>query len=372
MTAIEQLNVGVAGAGGRGGGVASSLAYLDTARVHAVCDVNVEKLPEAQEKLCAAEAYTDYEEMLDKSELDAVIVGTPMPLHIPQSILALDRGIHVLSEVPAGISIEQCRELVEACKRSQATYMMAENACYLKHIAMVTGMVRQGLFGELYYAEGEYLHELKGLNEVTRWRRKWQNGIDGITYGTHALGPILQWLAGDRIVRVCCEGSGHHIVDPRGEPYCQDTSVMLCKTARGALIKVRDDMVSDRPGCCNNYVLQGTQGTFDSDRYGDYGLEAMRIWLSAECQEHKWTTLADLTDKYLPDHWRQVPEAAQKAGHGGSDYFVLKDFIDAIAANLPNPIDVHAAMDMTLPCLVSQQSIQEGGKWMDVPDSRKW
>jgi len=40
--------------------------------------------------------------MLGQSDLDAVIVSTPMPLHVPHTIMALDRGIHVLSEVPAG------------------------------------------------------------------------------------------------------------------------------------------------------------------------------------------------------------------------------------------------------------------------------
>jgi predicted dehydrogenase len=372
MSALERLNVGVVGACGRGGSLAASIEHLDGAAVHAVCDINADDLPAAQERLGAAEGWTDYEEMLERSDLDAVIVGTPMPLHVPQAIMALEGDIHVLSEVPAAVTVEQCRDLVAACVRSRAHYMMAENACYLKHVAIVTEIVRRGLFGELYYGEGEYLHDLKAQNEVTRWRRKWQNGIDGITYGTHALGPLLQWIDWDRVVRVCCEGSGHHHLDPRGEPYCQDTSVMLCATAGGALLKIRQDMVSNRPGCSNNWVLQGTSGTFDSDRCGLYELDVMRVWAEDLCEEHKWMTLADIADQYLPEAWRRVADADQKSGHGGSDYFVVSDFVAAVSGDRPNPIDVHRAMDMTLPGLVSQQSILEDGRWMDVPDSRDW
>jgi predicted dehydrogenase len=204
MPVIEELAIAVVGACGRGGGLAANLKHIEGARVCAVCDVNAAKLPAARDRLGASAAYTDFEEMLERSRLDAVIIGTPMPLHVAQSIQALDRNIHVLSEVPAGVSLDECRRLVASCKRSCATYMMAENACYLKHIAMVTALVRRGLFGELYYAEGEYLHELKALNEATPWRRQWQTGVDGVTYGSHALGPILQWLHGDRVVRVCC------------------------------------------------------------------------------------------------------------------------------------------------------------------------
>jgi len=46
--------------------------------------------------------------------------------------------------------------------------------------------------------------------------------------------------------------------------------------------------------------------------------------------------------------------------------------VDAITGRSPCPIGIHEAMDMTLPGLVSQQSIQEGGRWMAVPDSRTW
>ena len=53
-----------------------------------------------------------------------------------------------------------------------------------KPCALVKSLSERGLFGDVYYAEGEYLHELKGLNEITKWRRTWQTGIDGVTYGT--------------------------------------------------------------------------------------------------------------------------------------------------------------------------------------------
>ena len=80
--------------------------------------------------------------------------------------------------------------------------MMAENYTYIRSNVLVRELVRRGLFGTTYYAEGEYLHELKGLNEVTRWRRTWQTGVAGVTYGSHSLGPILQWMPGDRVVSV--------------------------------------------------------------------------------------------------------------------------------------------------------------------------
>lgn len=197
------------------------------------------ELPAAKERLGATETWTDYAEMLEKSDLDAVILGTPMHLHVPQALAALEKGKHVLSEVPAGVSLAECRELVAVCARSRGVYMMAENYNYARHCVMVRETVRRGEFGTPYYAEGEYLHELKALNEITRWRRKWQTGINGITYGTHSLGPILQWMPGDRVFSVACAGSGHHWRDPRGAEYeNEDTCVMLCRMRSGGLVKI--------------------------------------------------------------------------------------------------------------------------------------
>ena len=61
-----------------------------------------------------------------------------------------------------------------------------------------------------------------------------------------------------------------------------------------------------------------------------------------------------------------------KAGHGGGDYFEILDFVNSVTGAKPCPIGIHEAMDMTLPGLMSQESIINDGAWMEVPDSRDW
>lgn len=365
------IKLGIVGACGRGSSFKAVLDALPVFHVRAVCDTNAEGLSAAAARLGAEQQYTDYEEMLDKAGIDAVLIGTPMPLHVPQSIAALRHDIHVLCEVPAGVNIEECRELVRATTQSKAQYMMAENYIYSRPNILVRELVRQGLFGTPYYAEGEYIHELKELNEITKWRRKWQTGINGNTYPTHSLGPILQWMPGDRVTSVACVGSGHHYKDPRGDFYeNEETTITLCKMQSGGLAKLRLDMLSDRPHAMTNYQLQGTDGAYESARA--HG-EKDRIWLRALGHDRNaWTDLATLEADYLPADYRQKLEDARRAGHGGGDYFELVDFADALLGNRPLSLDIHASMDMTLPGLLSQQSILQGGIWLDVPDSRDW
>jgi predicted dehydrogenase len=371
MTVLNQLNIGIVGACGRGASFKQACDALPNVRIHAVCDTNAQELPSAAERLGAKEYYVHYEDMLRASKLDAVIIGTPMQFHVPQSLAALDQGLHVLSEVPGGVSIEECRLLTQACLRSGRIYMMAENYTYIKSNVIIQSIMDAGLFGKPYYGEGEYIHELKQLNEQTRWRRRWQTGIDGITYGTHSLGPILQWMKGDRVVSVCCAGSGHHYRDPRGDEYeNQDTCVMLCQMRSGGLVKIRVDMLSDRPHSMTNYQLQGSDGAYESARAAG---EKNRIWLRSRCADpNVWMDLDDLAEEFLPEYWKRGEEEANKAGHGGGDYFEILDFVNAIEGVRPCPIGIHESMDMTLPGLCSQESIRKAGAWIDVPDSRTW
>lgn len=372
---MSELKVGIVGAVGRGRSLRHGWEAAG-ARITAVCDLNADALDEAREQLGAEQAFTDYETMLDRAHVDAVVVGTPMPLHVPQSVAALERGVHVLSEVPAGVSVEESRDLVRAADASDAVYMMGENYCYTRPNMTLQRMAAQGLFGEIYYAQGEYLHDVRDYITRTPWRRHWQMGIDGVTYCTHSLGPILACLPGDRVVRVCCEAAGSHFTDPDGEPLHRDSPVMLCRTANDVLIVLRVDLTSPRPHAMTNYQLQGTDGCYESSRWGL--AERNKVWLRSLSEKEQWldfdsiTVAGELAERFVPEGWRNPPEGARHAGHGGGDYFQTLDFVRACRGEAPCPIDVHRAMDITLPGLVSQQSIQRGGAWIDVPDSRKW
>ncbi len=373
MALNEKMNVGIVGVVRRGGSFKRAFGNIPEARIHAVCDINEEGLTEAMEESGASEKYTLYDEMLEKSDIDIAVIGTPMQFHVDQAVKALEKNIHVLSEVTAGVSIEECRRLTAAVKSSKATYMMAENYIYMKPNMIVRELVDRGLFGEVYYAEGEYIHELKELNEKTPWRRKWHTGVNGITYPTHSLGPVLTWMSDDRVKKICCAGSGRRYKDPRGDYYEQEAStVMLCKTEKDRLIKIRLDMLSDRPHACTNYSLQGTRGCYESARSKGTG-DRNKIWLdSLGLEKDTWMYLEDLDPELLPTEWQDEEKIKSLGGHGGGDYLEIVDFIESIIQGKPAPVDIHRALDMTLPGLISQESITRGGEWMEVPNSRDW
>ena len=370
----NELKVGIVGAP-RGAGFMAGFNAVTETKVVALCDKNRETLERSAERYGIERRYTDYEQMLD-SDVDVIVIATPMPLHAPMAIAALNAGKHVFSEVSAATDLTQCWQLAQAVKSSGRKYMMAENYCYMKPNVLVKELARRGLFGALYFGEGEYIHDVKDLNRQTPWRRVWQTGRNGCTYPTHSLGPVLQWFnaARDegqeviRVERVACFGSGRHYQDWRGVDFDHDDlTLMLCQLNTGGLVKIRLDMLSDRPHNLAYYSLQGTKGCYEARR----GLgDQPKIWLADFHKPVEWHALSELEEEFMPAMWRNPPEEAVRAGHGGGDYFEVRDFVDSILHDTEPPIDVFAALDFTVPGLISEESINRGGVPLPVPDFR--
>ncbi|MAF10147.1 hypothetical protein CMK11_06810 [Candidatus Poribacteria bacterium] len=359
------LRVGIVGAP-RGRGSISALRAVTEVEVAALCDINADTLAAAADANDVAGRFTDYEAMLD-SGVDMVIVATPMHLHAPQAVAALERGIHVMSEVTAAVTVEQCVELRDAVLASSAKYMMAENYCYRRENVLVRSLVEHGMFGEIYFGEGEYIHDVKALHHTAdgkpTWRYYDQVGKRGCTYGTHSLGPVLQWF-GERVVSVSCMGTGAR-TDP--EHPMDDTVLMNCVTESGALIKIRLDMMSNRPHVMDYYSLQGTKGCYEAPR-GFGGKH--KVWLEDRGDGVEWRSLWDLSDEFMPEIWKDPPAEAKRAGHGGGDYYTVREFVDAILNDTDPPIDIWDTLDFTLPGLISEQSILQDGALLPVPDPR--
>lgn len=372
------LKIGIVGA--RGLSNLIGFRAIPGVEVTALCDLHEGLLNEQAAKFGIPNTYRIYEDMLD-SDLDAIVVSTPMQLHVQQTIQALEAGKHVLCEVTAGVTLDELWWLKEAVeKHSDKVYMFAENYCYIPINQQIANMVRQGVFGDLYYGEGDYLHDIKYLasgynrrmpgeqpaSAKTSWRNYWQLGKRGNFYPTHSLGPVMQWFEGDRIKSVCTFATGWHTAPHFRQ---EDTSITMCQLESGKLIKLRLDCISPRPHNMSYYSLQGTKGSYEAPR----GLgDTHKVYVCAEGDDPnkaEWRPLSDF-DAYMPERYRNATEEQRRAGHWGGDYFIVKDFIDAIRGGTRPPIDVYDACEWTAVGLLSELSVMNGGRMMDMPDFR--
>jgi predicted dehydrogenase len=362
------LKVGIAGA--RGLSTILGFNSIPGVKVEALCDLNEDLLKEQAAKYNIPKTYRVYSDMLD-ADIDAVVVATPMQFHVQQTLEALEAGKHVMSEVTAGVTMDELWWLKEAVEKYSKVYMMAENYCYIPENQLILNMVNKGIFGEVYFGEGEYIHDIKNLTAYSdgknSWRRFWQLGKRGAFYPTHSLGPVMQWFKGDRIKSVSCFGTGWHT---DSELRQEDTSLTLCQMESGKLIKIRVDCISERPHNLTYYSLQGTKGCYEAPR----GLgDRHKIWLKGmdeNTDKAYWRPLTDFYD-FMPERYKNVTEEQKAAGHWGGDYFIVKDFVDAIIDGIKPAVDVYEACEWTAVGLLSELSVMNGGRAIDMPDFRK-
>ena len=143
----KKLKIGIAGV--RGLSTVMGFNAMEDVEITALCDLDESVLNREGENLniAAQHRYRIFDDMLE-SDIDAVVIATPMQCHVPQAIAALEAGKHVMSEVTAGVTMDELWWLCESVEKYGKTYMMAENYMYTPQVQLVCELARRGMFGE--------------------------------------------------------------------------------------------------------------------------------------------------------------------------------------------------------------------------------
>ncbi len=365
---MSEVRFGVIGSN-RGRGFLKICSHVGGATVTALYDTERARAQQAGAEF-GAQAFDDFDAFLS-ADIDAVAIASPLQFHASQAVSALRAGKHVLSEVTACLTLENAKALVQAQRSSKAVYMLAENYRYLDEVELVKRMQDDRRFGEVYFGEGEYIHDCQGIYYNDDGSLTWRGqGFLGV-YGTHSLGPLL-YITGDRVKTVSALAVPGGKYDPRVTFPTMHLLHMV--TDGGVTLCVRVDHTSKRPHQMAYYSVQGTRGSYEAWR----GLgDKSKVWLEDEHEPSlfrapaQWHALADQAPRYIPDRLAAPPEA-RGGGHGTSEFWLLQDFLAAVLGERPASIDVYRGLDYTLPCIYAAASAAKGGTPMDVPDPRTW
>ncbi len=346
------------------------------AKVTAVCDIQPDRLEHLSKVYRCGTRYKNYRELLKHPELDAVAVFTPAPLHAWMALEAFKAGKHVISAVPAGMTIEECERLIEAVKRTGLRYMMAETSHYMPQVMTCMEWARAGKFGTIFYTEAEYHHEgLLPLFYDDRGFPTWRYGFPPMHYPTHCTGIVVP-VTGERLVEVQAVGWGdnHEVLQTNQykNPFWNTTAffktsgghcsriavfwhVAAGGTERGAIYGDRMSYIMARPeGSPDTVVTISKDGKTVIDANG---------YPEGDVRQQKYEQ---------PNHWERLPEPLRvKSGHGGSHVFITKEFIDAIVEDRHPEVNVWEATAYTVPGIVAHQSALKGGELMKIPDYGK-
>lgn len=385
----ERVNpkIGIIGVGGRGTSLLGNLLAAD-AQVVAICDVVQEKAEHAQSLIEKAgqkspTLYTkgdhDFESLVAREDLNFVLIATPWNWHVEMAVASMKHGKHTAVEVPAATTIEDCWKLVDTSEQTRRHCTMLENCCYGYNETLVLRMVHAGLFGDLLYGEGAYLHDLREELFSNKgeglWRRTISTERDGNLYPTHGLGPVANYMGiqrGDRfdyIVSMSTPQRGleayrkAHVPssDPKWTEHyiAGDMNTSLIKTAKGLTITVKHDVSNPHPYDRIN-TIAGAKGVF-----ADY---PPRIYFDGQEGGEKWGSI-DPYKQYEHPLWKEEGSIAQKVGgHGGMDYIMLYRLLQCMREGLAPDMDVYDGAAWSVPTPLSKTSLAQGSAPVKFPD----
>lgn len=347
----------------RGADVAATIIGDKNVIIRAIADTNpgiLEKCKKHFEEKGAKDflCFNNYEDLL-KADIDAVYIATDKPLHTRHTVMALEAGKHVLSEIPTIETLEEAKMLKNAVKsHPELKYMAGENCFYWAFIEAWKKMREDGKFGDILYAESEYLHSTEPKAnqgyDVNIDSNHWRRSLDAITYLTHNLGPLL-YIMDDECVSVSCMTP----TAAKYKPYKigDENGIAIFKTKKGAVIRILIAF-GMYVGFDHNFAIYGTRGSIITDKTKPLS------------EAHSFAKMADIPGTF--DKYFEIPVKASRGksvnGHGGADALMIRDFIKCLVEDTVPPIDVDMGIKISLPGIIARESSKRGGELLKIPE----
>jgi predicted dehydrogenase len=371
QTTAKKIRVGIVG--GRFGAGFQFHEHPDCV-VEAVSDLRPERLSRLKKVYKCAKGYESLEKLILDKQVDAVFIATPAPDHVPHSVMTLKAGKHVLSAVPAAMTLEECDQLVSAVKRSGLTYMMGETSYWQQHTISARKFYQEGKFGSLFRTMSVYHHP--GLESLyfENGKRTWRHGLPPMLYPTHCTAHLVG-VTGERLTEVSCIGWGD------GDPICKDNAynnpfwneTAQFKTSKGNTMGVEVWWRGAQRGG-ERASWYGDKMSFFCANPNHSAKPTPTIVRSAgqtEKDEGGFVRqLAAFEEYTVPQWWKtdMLPEPLRHdSGHHGSHTFITHEFIDAVVKGRKPAVDVYEAVAYTAPGIVAHQSALKGGEHLKVP-----
>ena len=389
----QTVKVGVIGTGNRGTSHVNNLLTIEGVEIVAVCDLLESRTNNAAD-ICQKKGrkppvtyFGDknvYKTMLEKGNLDAVIIATYWDSHSSIALDAMNNRIYPGIEVPAALTVDDSWRLVETSEKTGVPCMMLENWSFRQDNLALLNMKRLGMLGEIVHCHCAHSHDcidhwfFDSKTGEQRWPAEYLLKYNRDQYPTHSVGPVISWLdinRGDAFEEIYSRASASKGINAyfkrkfgNNHPnanlkYKQgDIVTSILKTKMGKTLVINYDMQLPRP-YSNRWMLEGTKGVYYEEKGTIYLVD-----ISPEY--HQWEPWKPYEEKYNHKWWQKD---LSSESHGGTDYVMLNQFINAVRIKGPTPIDVYDSAVMTAIVELSGLSIEKNvpvpfpdftkGKW---------
>lgn len=296
---MGKLRIGVIGGGGiaQAGHISSYKQYHDRAELTAIADISELIVKKNKDEHGFRHGFTDYREMLDKVELDAVSICTPTKFHAPATLAALQAGCHVLCEKPPAMNTVEARQMEAAAARAGKILTYGFMFRYSSEVQILKRFVDAGELGRIYTGRAVAMRR----SGIPSWgafnSKELSGGGPLIDFGIHTVDMALYLMGYPQpksVMGATYQELGIRPLTPtwggRWDPAkntVEDLAVALVRFENGATLQVESCQIAHMKEMETfNVSLFGTEG----------GCNFSPLSISQD----KHGTLIDITPAYVP------------------------------------------------------------------------
>lgn len=373
---MEELNIGVIGAGGRGYLAEHAHRPEQGVRLAAGADIDAKALDLFREKY-GPDVYVtdDYRKLLELDHIQAVFITSPDYLHEEHAVAALRAGMHVYLEKPMAITIQGCDRILQAARDTGMKLYLGHNMRHHIYIQKMKELIDGGAIGEVKAGWCRHFVAYGCDAYFKDWHAERRNTTSLLLQkGAHDI-DVLHWLCGGYSVRVTGMGGltlydqipDRHDPSEKGDsswhlenwpPLSQkglnpvidveDLNMMLMELDNGVFCSYQQCHYT--PDAWRNYTIIGTEGRIEN-------------FSSSPPVVRLWNKRCSFREHGNEEIECQVPEG----GHGGADPLIVDEFLRYIREQgSATTSPVAARMSVAAGCRAAE-SIRNGSRPRDVP-----
>jgi UDP-N-acetylglucosamine 3-dehydrogenase len=218
---MDRLRIGMIGLGWFGEIHCDAIIGVANLELAALCTRTPERLAAMSSKFKVRKATRDYRELLADPDIDAVSIVTMWDQHTEPTIAALDAGKHVFLEKPMASTVEDCRKIIAAAKRSRGILQIGHICRFNPRYRTAKQAIEAGSIGKIVAMSSR-------RNIPAAWTPKILNKIGPIVGDAIHDTDLMLWFTGDRIINAYAQ-----TVDVRGLKY-PDIGQTMYRFAGGA------------------------------------------------------------------------------------------------------------------------------------------
>ena len=343
------------------------------AEMYAICRRNKEELNRCGDQFGVKHRYSDYAELLKDPNIDAVHINSPIADHAPQAIAALKAGKHVACTVPMGVSIDECRQIVELQRQTGKVYMMMETVVYSREYLFAKDLYDRGVLGRIQFLRGSHVQDMDG------WPGYWP-GLPPMWYATHCVSPCLAILSTpDKAAHaesVVCHGSGRireELIAKYNSPFAIETATFKIRGS-DVVAEVTRSLFDAARQYRESFDVTGSNVSFEWQQL-EHEEPVLHMRGLPEPQIPRRVKVPDFAGR-LPDPIRKFTGAIHDAthlsflqggGHGGSHPHLAHNFLMAALGKQPAFPDAATSANWTMVGICAHESAMKGGERVVIP-----